>query len=257
MQLRVSGLSLDTVNEDLMPLFSTFGTVELITVIRNILSGKSKGYAIVWIPDSRVAMEAISKLNGSTVKGNRITVSRMPEIMPGEMEFREWLADNAISALREIGLREGQTILDFGCGPGIFTIPAAEIADAKGTVYAFDVRPQPLEHVREKAENAGLTNIRTILAENSSLSTGLQDESADVILVFDMMHAVTDKQGLLKELHRVLKRNGFLSVFPMHLGTNKLHEIITESQLFSTRDSYCLQGYQSPSEVVNFIKYQR
>jgi 2-polyprenyl-3-methyl-5-hydroxy-6-metoxy-1,4-benzoquinol methylase len=257
MQLRVSGLSLDTVNEDLMPLFSAIGTVELITVIRDIISGKSKGYAIVWIPNNRVAMEGVSKLNGTIIKGSQITVSRMPEIMPGEMEFREWLADNANTVLREIGLREGQTILDYGCGPGIFTIPAAEIAGAKGTVYAFDVRPQPLERVRGKAENAGLTNIRTILAENSSLSTGLQDESTDVILVFDMMHAVIDKQGLLKELHRVLKKNGFLSVFPMHLGTVRLLEIIEQSHLFCLRDRFSLPGYRSPSEVVNFIKYQR
>jgi len=117
MQLRVSGLSLDTVNEDLMPLFSAIGTVELITVIRDIISAKSKGYAIVWIPDNQAAMEAVSKLNGTVIRQNKITVSRMPEIMPGEMEFREWLADNANTVLREIGLREGQTILDYELWP--------------------------------------------------------------------------------------------------------------------------------------------
>jgi len=143
------------------------------------------------------------------------------------------------------------------CGPGIFTIPAAEIAGVKGIIHAFDVRSQPLERVRGKAENAGLTNIRTILAENSSLSTGLQDESADVILVFDMLHTVTDKEGLFRELQRVLKKNGFLSVFPMHLGTVRLLEIIEQSHLFCLRDRFSLPGYRSPSEVVNFIKYQR
>jgi 2-polyprenyl-3-methyl-5-hydroxy-6-metoxy-1,4-benzoquinol methylase len=254
MQLRISGLSSDTVSEDLMPLFSRIGTVELVTVIRDIISGKSKGYAIAWILDYQVAMEAVDKLNGTIIKECRITVSRMPEIMPGEMEFREWLADNAITALREIGLREGQTILDYGCGPGIFTIPAAEIAGREGIIHAFDVRSQPLEQVYEKAKSVGLTNVRTILAENSSLSTGLQDESADVILVFDMMHTIADKQGLLKELNRVLKKNGFLSIFPLHIGTTRMLEIIEQSSLFCLRDRFSLHDYQSPSEVVNFFK---
>ena len=253
-QLRIAGLSPNTVNEDLMPLFTTVGIVEFVTVIRDITSGKSKGYAIVKIPDNRAALEAMNKLNGSFVKGSRITISQMPETMPGEMEFREWLADNANMVLREVGLKARQTILDFGCGPGIFTIPAAGIAGENGSVIAVDVRPQPLERVREKAMNAGLNNIRTVLVENSNLSTGLPNESTDVIMVFDMLHTVTDKQGLLRELHRVLKANGFLSIFPMHLGTVKLLDTVIKSRFFSLRDIFSAPGYHSPSEVVNLIK---
>jgi len=257
MQLRIAGLSPDTVNEDLIPLFTTIGIVEFVTVIKDITSGKSKGYAIVKISDTRAGQEAINKLNGSFIKGSRITISQMPETMPGEMEFREWLADNASMVLREVGLRVGQTILDFGCGPGIFTIPAAEIAGENGVVIAIDVRPQPLERVREKAMNAGLKNIRTVLVESPDLSTGLPNESTDVILVFDMLHSVTDRQGLFLELHRVLKTDGFLSIFPMHLGTGKLLDIVTKSQLFSLRDIFSSPGYHSPSEVANLIKLQR
>jgi len=253
-QLRIAGLSPDTVDEDVMPLFTTIGKVEFVTVIRDITSGKSKGYAIVKVSDNRAAMEAINKLNGSFIKGSQIAVTQMPETMPGEMEFREWLADNAGMILREIGLRPGQTILDFGCGPGIFTIPAAEIAGENGAVIAVDVRPQPLEHVREKAMNAGLNNIRTVLAEGSSLSTGLSNESTDAILVFDMLHSVTDKQKLFLELHRVSKPNGLLSIFPMHMGTDKLLDIINKRRFFFLRDILSAPGYHSPSEVVNLIK---
>lgn len=254
MQLRIAGLSLDTVNEDLMPLFTTIGIVEFVTVIRDIISRRSKGYAIVRMLDDQAGQESINKLNGSFVKGRRIIVSQMPETIPGEMEFREWLIDNACMVLRKVGLRAGQTILDFGCGPGIFTIPAAEIAGENGAVIALDVRPQPLERVREKAMDAGLNNIRTVLVENSNLSIELPNESADVVLVFDMLHTVTDKQGLLRKLQRVLKTDGFLSIFPMHLGTVTLLDIVNKSQLFSMRDMLSAPGYHSPSEVVTLIK---
>lgn len=254
MQLRIGGLSDDTANEDLSPLFRNIGTVELITVIREMATGKSKGYAIAWLPDDRAAATAVEKLNGVTVKGSRITVSRVPEIRPGEMEFREWLADNAITVLRKVGLKAGQTVLDFGCGPGIFTIPAAIIAGEMGCVIAVDVRPQPLERVREKAAKAGLTNISPVLAETAELTTGLPDESADAIMVFDMLHTIADKQRLLRELNRVLKTDGVLSVFPMHLGTAKLLEIVAECRIFRVRDRLSLPGHDSPSEVVNLVK---
>jgi 2-polyprenyl-3-methyl-5-hydroxy-6-metoxy-1,4-benzoquinol methylase len=257
MQLRIAGLSPDTVSEDLIPLFRNLAVFEFVTVIRDIISGKSKGYAIVKIPNDQAAQEAINKLNGNLVKGNRIAVSQMPETMPGEMEFREWLADNAVTVLKEIGLRAGQTILDFGCGPGIFTIPAAEIAGENGTVLALDVRSQPLERVRERAMKDGLKNIRTILLESPDLSTGLPDRSIDTILVFDMLHSVTDRQGLFLELHRVLKKNGLLSIFPMHLGTEKLLKMVNESRLFFQRDIISAPVYQSPSEVVNLAKLQK
>lgn len=254
MQLRIAGLSPDIKNEDLMPLFTKIGIIEFVTVIRDITSGTSRGYAIAKLPDDRAGQEAINKLNGSFIKGSRVTVSHMPETMPGEMEFREWLAGNASMVLRRIGVRAGQTVLDFGCGPGIFTIPAAEIAGNKGAVIALDVRPQPLERVREKALAAGLDNIKSALVESPDLSTGLSSGSVDVILVFDMLHTVTNKQWLFLELHRVLKTDGFLSIFPMHLGTTELLGIVKGSQLFSLRDIVSAPGYQSPSEVVNLIK---
>lgn len=257
MQLRIAGLPPNIVNEDLIPLFANLGIYEFVTVIRDIVSGKSKGYAIVKMPDNEAVQETIKKLNGCFVKGSRISVSQMPETIPAEMEFREWLADNAEMVLRKAGLRAGQTILDFGCGPGIFTIPAAEITGKNGSVIALDVRSQPLERVREKAVNAGLKNIRTILLESPDLHTGLPDESVDAVLVFDMLHSITDIQSLFLELHRVLKKNGFLSIFPMHLGTEKLLKMITESQHFSQRDIISAPGYHSPSEVVNLIKLQK
>jgi SAM-dependent methyltransferase len=254
MQLRVGGIPDDTSEEDLLRLFSAFGAIDSVTVIRGIVTGKSKGYAVIRIPDSQAAVEAISKLAGTTLKGKQITVSRMPDTLPGEMEFREWLADNALEILRKIGLRPGQRVLDYGCGPGVFTIPAATIAGEQGTVYALDVRPQPLERVREKAKAAGLSNVNIILAGNPEIRTGFEDESIDVILVYDMMQQIADKQSFLRELGRVLRQDGFLSVFPMHMGTGKLLETVNESQIFSVRDIYGAPGYRSPSEVVNLVK---
>jgi precorrin-6B methylase 2 len=44
----------------------------------------------------------------------------------------------SLDMLQQIGIRSGQTVLDFGCGLGIYTIPVAKIVGEQGRVYALD-----------------------------------------------------------------------------------------------------------------------
>ncbi len=181
-------------------------------------------------------------------------VTRMPETLPGEMEFREWLREHADEVLKSVGVRKGQTVLDYGCGPGTFTIASARMAGERGRVYALDVRQRALERVGEEAKNKRLRNIVTMLADSSRMTIGLEDESIDTILVYDVMHDINDKRGLLEELHRVLKQDGFLSIFPMHMGDERMLEIVDESGRFRLRDSYGPPGHRTASRILNFEK---
>ena len=91
MQLYVGGLSDDTTEVDLEDVFSKIYQPRLITIIRDIESGKSRGFAIVKMPSEEKGEEVIRHLNGTTLRGRNIVVRRMPETLPGEMEFRDWL----------------------------------------------------------------------------------------------------------------------------------------------------------------------
>ncbi len=254
MQLYIGGLSEDTVEEELRALFCKIGAVDSVAVIRDISSGRSKGFALVRMPSSDEGEEAVKQLNGTRLGERQILVTKMHETLPGEMEFREWLRDNAFEVLTRVGVREKYVVLDYGCGAGIFAVPSARIVGEQGRILAADVRSQFLERVREKVEREGLANIETVLLDSSKIATGLGDESVDAILLYDVLQEIDDKRGLLGELHRVLRRDGFLSVFPMHIGTDRLMEIVDELGLFSFRDSYNAPGYKTASEVVNFRK---
>ena len=48
------------------------------------------------------------------------------------------LESRGLEVLRRIGIKRGQTVLDFGCGYGAYTIPVAEIVGEQGRVYALD-----------------------------------------------------------------------------------------------------------------------
>jgi len=113
-------------------------------------------------------------------------------------------------ALRDAGLEAGQTVLEVGCGPGFFTVPAAKIVGDGGTVLALDINPAAVEHVRRKIQQAGVTNAKVILA--NAAQTDLPDQSFDLIFVFGFARAVGGMATIWPELHRLLKPGGTLSV---------------------------------------------
>ena len=158
--------------------------------------------------------------------------------------------------LIHVGVSQAQIVLDYGCGAGTFTIPSARIVGKRGRVYALEARSSRLEHVIEKAKEAALSNIVTVLSDSSKPSIDLPDRSVDIILVYDVMHEIDDRRGLLQELHRVLKGDGILSVFPMHMGTENFIDVMREYGLFCLRNRYGPPGFKAASEILNFNKCQ-
>ena len=74
-----------------------------------------------------------------------------------------------------------------------------------------------------------IANVETIC---SDCKTGLQDDSLDVVLLYDIFHMLSDPNGVLKELHRVLKPNGILSFSDHHMKENEIMSKITGGGLF-------------------------
>ena len=141
---------------------------------------------------------------------------------------------NPYKLLKEAGLKPGQKVLEVGCGPGFFTIPAAKIVGEKGKVYALDVNPVAVETVRRKIKKKGLKNVEVILADASE--TGLPNESIDVAFLFGVVHALDDVDAVMWEMHRVLKAKGVLSIQKSWWSEKKLLDAVTKNGLFSFRE---------------------
>ena len=135
--------------------------------------------------------------------------------------------------LEKLDIREGQTVLDFGCGPGSYTIPVARIVGKNGKVYALDIHPLAVKTVENKAKKESLTNITPIISDRD---TGLPDESVDVTLLYDTIHSIDDKQALLAELHRVIKPKGLLSILVDHMKVEDVVEIAEKDGRFSLKE---------------------
>jgi ubiquinone/menaquinone biosynthesis C-methylase UbiE len=139
------------------------------------------------------------------------------------------LEPDIIGILQRIGIKSGQSILDFGCGSGTYTIPVAKIVGKRGEVYALDKDKHALDSLIKKAQLGRLKNIRK-MATSGELSIDLPDESVDVSLLFDVFHRyyfpqIDDRKRLIHEIYRVTKTNGFLSVWPKHMESEVRDEI--------------------------------
>jgi len=125
------------------------------------------------------------------------------------------LTMNSNKILIRMGVQTGQKILEVGCGPGFFTIPAARMVE-DGTIYALDLYPMMIEIVKKKDKKHRLDNVKTI--NSPACRTGLNDKSIDLIVCIDVLSDISDIGPTLQEMHRILKSDGILSVYEPHTG---------------------------------------
>ena len=128
-----------------------------------------------------------------------------------------WETKKGVEFLKHVGVKKGDSVLDFGCRVGHYSIPAAKTVGSKGFVYAIDTQSNDLAELEQKKNIQKLTNIR-IIKTFGQLSLSLEDKSIDVFLLYDVLHYFkeTYRKKLYRQAFRVLKQNGLLSVYPKH-----------------------------------------
>lgn len=132
--------------------------------------------------------------------------------------------------LKEVDIKPGFHVLDYGSGPGSFLIPLSELVGKSGKVYALDIHPLATQKVERIASKTQLTNVAAI---RSDCETRLPDGSIDAALFYDTFHMLGDADKVLRELHRVLKRDGILSFSDHHLNETQIVSNVTSAGLFT------------------------
>ena len=100
-------------------------------------------------------------------------------------------------------------VIEFGCGYGSFTVPAAR--RTSGLVTALDIEPGMIAIVCEKAASLGLHNIRAELRDFVADGTGVDARSQAYAMIFNLLHLAQPVE-LLREARRTLQDGGVLSV---------------------------------------------
>jgi ubiquinone/menaquinone biosynthesis C-methylase UbiE len=94
------------------------------------------------------------------------------------------------------------SVVDLGCGFGTFSIPASQII--MGTIQAFDIEEEMILKLKNKIDQANITNIELHLTDFVSEGTRLPDCLTDYVMLFNILHHDKPHQ-ILREVYRILK----------------------------------------------------
>lgn len=100
-------------------------------------------------------------------------------------------------------------VVEFGCGYGTFTLPAAR--RTRGQVTALDIETAMVQLVAQRAKAEDLSNVHAEVRDFVERGTGLADRSQGHAMVFNLLH-IEAPVALLKEAFRALHPGGVLSV---------------------------------------------
>ncbi len=121
------------------------------------------------------------------------------------------MPDRVVAAL---GLTPGSSVADIGAGTGYFTVRLAKLA-AKPTVFAVDIEPSMVEHLRHRAMGEGLTNVTAVLATTDGPNL---PRPVDTILIVDTYHHIPNRVAYFTALKSRIKPGGRLAIVDFRKG---------------------------------------
>lgn len=112
--------------------------------------------------------------------------------------------------LDALGVVEGSTVVDFGCGNGFHSLRLAERVGPEGSVLGVDIQPEMLRMLQYRAKQAGVDTVEPVLS--TALETGLTPASVDLVLMVDVYHELDRPELVLDQVRQSLRAGGRLAL---------------------------------------------
>ena len=132
--------------------------------------------------------------------------------------------------VEQFDIKRGQTVIDYGCGPGRYIYKASDKVSTTGVLYAVDIHEMAIESVQKIIDRHQLSNVKPILANGYVVP--IPQDTADLIYALDMFHMASDPDALLKEFHRLIKKEGRLIIESGHQSKRHAREKIERTGLW-------------------------
>jgi SAM-dependent methyltransferase len=126
-----------------------------------------------------------------------------------EGESREIYAHRA-EIVAALGLEAKQRVADIGAGTGFFSEMLARTVGQNGFVWALEISPKFLEHLRNRFSKQEFSQVEVV--ENSDRTTGLAESSVDLAFICDVYHHFEFPQAMLENLRHVITPGGSLVI---------------------------------------------
>lgn len=147
---------------------------------------------------------------------------------------RAWLTSDGAQMLQGLGVKEGDNVIDYGCGEGRYTVPLSQIVGETGCVCSVERNEEKVAAVKERLSLFSHPDrAKFFKCDNLETLSLLPEQSIDAILAFDVLQYVEDWNRLFHFFQTVLKPTGFVCIYPAeipHPGGIDLPLMISEME---------------------------
>lgn len=144
-------------------------------------------------------------------------------------------------------VKEGDTVIDLGSGAGNDCFVARQLTGEKGKVIGIDFTEPMIAKARANAEKLGYNNVEFRQGDIEKMP--VTANIADVVVSNCVLNLVPNKDGVFKEIYRVLKTGGHFSISDVVLQGELPEKLRTTAEMYAG----CISGAIQRSEYLELI----
>jgi len=145
-------------------------------------------------------------------------------------------------------IKQGDIVLDLGCGAGFDCFLASKKVGENGKVIGVDMTEEMIKKARLNAEKMNVRNVEFVFAEIEKLP--IKDNSVDIIITNCVINLTPDKTKTFNEAYRVLRKGGKMYISDIVL----LKELSTEQKNDKDLLTGCVAGALLKDDYLDKIK---
>ena len=154
-------------------------------------------------------------------------------------------------------IKEGDTVLDLGCGAGVDVLVASQLVGKSGSVFGVDITPKMVEVASEHAKLSDADNVHIL--ESSFDNIDVEDESVDVVISNGAINLTSCKESVFAEVYRVLKPDGklyFADMIDISVDEGSCCSVEQSSCCDSSEEDWanCVAGTMRENELIDLIQ---
>lgn len=145
-------------------------------------------------------------------------------------------------------IKEGDTVLDLGCGAGNDCFVARQLVGDTGKVIGLDMTQKMIDKAYENSYKLGFNNIEFRFGDIEKMP--IADDSVDVVVSNCVMNLVPDKNKAFDETFRVLKQNGHFSISDVVIKGELPDGLKDDAEMYAG----CVSGAIEINEYLSIIR---
>lgn len=110
--------------------------------------------------------------------------------------------------LKALQLEPGMEVADVGSGTGLYLQPLSKSVGSEGGVFAIDISPNFIKHLRKRTRDEMLDNVEVVLCSDRDVN--LKPNSVDRVFICDVYHHFEFPASSMQSIHRALRDGGKL-----------------------------------------------